>query len=91
MYVFYVSIALACVLSVVFSIRSRRATDPKSRGLNAARMNISMGALLILASFVQFVLFEPDTVRIVVGSVFLLIGLFNLFAGLRNYGHYSKL
>jgi hypothetical protein len=90
-YVFYAAIALSCVLSVVFSFRSRRATDPKARGLNAARMNLSMGALLILAALVQIVLFEPDTVRIIIGTLFLLLGLFNLFAGLRNHGRFSRM
>ncbi|HZG76737.1 MAG TPA: YtpI family protein [Paenibacillus sp.] len=90
-YVFYAAIALSCVLSVVFSFRSRRATDPRTRGLNAARMNLSMGALLVLAALVQIVLFEPDTVRIIVGALFLLLGLFNLFAGLRNHGRFSRM
>jgi hypothetical protein len=91
LYVFYAGIALTCVLSVVFSFKSRRAADPKSRGLNAARTNLSMGALLLLASLVQLILFEPDTVRIIVGTLFLLIGIFNIFAGLRNYGYFSRM
>jgi len=91
MIAFYAAIAITCVLSVVFSFRSRRATDPKQRGLNAARMNLSMGALLILASLVQFLLFEPDTARTIVGALFLLVGTFNLFAGFRNYGHFSRM
>ncbi len=90
-YVFYAAIAAACLLSVFFSFRSRRATEPRVRGLNAARMNISMGALLLLAALVQIVLFEPDTVRIIVGAMFLLLGLFNLFAGLRNHGRFSRM
>jgi hypothetical protein len=90
-YVFYFGIILFCVLSVFFSFKSRRAADPKGKGLNAARMNLSMGALLVLAALVQFILFEPDTVRIIVGSAFLLIGLFNIFAGLRNYGYYVRM
>lgn len=90
LFVFYAGILLSCVLSVVFSFKSRRATDPKIRGLNAARTNLSMGSLLVLAAIVQLLLFEPDTVRIIVGALFLLIGIFNIFAGLRNYGHYSR-
>ncbi|HZG58451.1 YtpI family protein [Paenibacillus sp.] len=91
LYVFYAAIALACVGSVAFSLLARRATEPKARGLHAARTNLCMGALLVLAAAVQFVLFEPDTVRIIVGSLFLLIGIFNLFAGLRNYGYFSRM
>lgn len=91
LYVFYAGILLALVSWVVFSYRMRRATDPKVRGLHGARVNLSMGALLILASIVQFALFEPDTVRIIVGSAFLLLGLFNLFAGLRNHAHFRRM
>lgn len=90
-YVFYFGILLTCILSVVFSFKSRRSTDPKLRGLNGARMNISMGAFLLLAALVQLVLFEPDTLRVIVGSVFLLLGLFNIFSGLRNYSHFSRM
>jgi len=90
LYICYAGIVVCCVISVIFSFRSRRATDPNVRGLNAARMNLSNGALLILASLVQFLLFEPDTIRIVVGSLFLLIGAFNVFAGFRNYGYFSR-
>ena len=90
-YVLYAAALLALASWAVFSVRARRAEDPKLRGLHRARVNISMGALLILAAFVQFALFEPDTVRIIVGSAFLLIGLFNLFAGLRNHAYYRRL
>lgn len=89
--VFYFAIVIACIFSVIFSFKSRRATDPTVRGLNAARMNISMGILLILAALVQFILFEPDTIRIIIGSLFLLIGLFNLFAGLRSHGYFLRM
>jgi len=90
LYVFYGCIMLALISWVVFSFRARRATDPTARGLNGARVNLSMGALLILASIVQFILFEPDTVRIIVGAAFLLLGLFNVFAGLRNHAYYRR-
>lgn len=90
-YVFYAAIIVTSALSVFFSFRSRRSADPKQRGLHAARMNLSMGALLISMALVQFLLFEPDTIRIVLGSVFLVIGCFNVFAGFRNYGHFSRL
>jgi len=90
LYVFYAAITVSCVLSVVFSFKARRAVDPNVRGLNAARMNLSMGALLVLAAIVQLLLFEPDTARIVVGTLFLLVGLFNVFAGFRNYGHFMR-
>ena len=89
--VFYVGIVVACILSVWFSIASRRAKEPRVRGLHTARLNISMGALLLQMALVQIILFEPDTMRIIIGSIFLLIGLFNLFAGLRNISIFTRM
>ena len=90
LYFLYAGITLSLILAVVYSVKARRAADAKKRGLHAARMNLSIGTLMMLFAFVQLVLFEPDTIRIIVGSAFFLIGFFNLFAGLRNYGYYSR-
>lgn len=90
-YVFYAAIVLTSALSVFFSFRSRRASDPIQRGLHAAKMNLSMGSLLISMALVQWFLFEPDTIRIVLGSVFIVIGLFNVFSGFRSYGYFSRI
>jgi hypothetical protein len=90
-YVFYVLIVLLSVMSVYFSFRSRRSQNPVLRGLHAAKMNLSMGFLLISMALVQWILFEPDTIRIVLGAVFIVIGAFNVFAGFRSYGYYSRL
>jgi len=77
--------------SVYFSIRYRRQQSRKARGIDAARMNMSMGVMLISISFIQLFLFTGSSVRVVVGAVMLLLGLFNLFAGIRNHGVYSRL
>jgi len=50
-----------------------------------------MGFLLLQMALVQIVLFEPDTIRIIIGSTFLLIGLFNLFVGLRNISIFTRM
>lgn len=84
-------IVLTSVLSVVFSIRSRRSADGKQRGLNAARMNVCMGLMLILIAVIQMFMFSGSTVRVVVGALFFLIGLFNLFAGIRNHAAFSRM
>jgi hypothetical protein len=54
-------------------------------------MNISMGLMLISISVIQLFLFTGSSVRVVVGAVMLLLGLFNLFAGIRNYGIYNRI
>jgi len=78
------------VLSVLFSYRSRRARDPIVRGLNGARMNICIGLTLIFLSLIQMVLFSGSTLRVIVGSLFLVLGLFNLFAGIRNHSIFTR-
>jgi len=81
-------IIISLVFSVVFSFKSRRSTDPNDRGIHASKMNISMGIMLLFISSVQLLLSNESTLRIVIGALFLLIGVFNLFAGLRNLGIY---
>lgn len=89
-WIFGLFVAVTAVLSLVFSYRSRRASDPILRGLNASRMNISIGLMLIFLALIQMVLFSGSTLRVIVGAVFLLMGLFNLFAGLRNHSYFTK-
>lgn len=86
-------VVFACSLfgSVFFSVRYRRQLSRKARGIDAAKMNISMGAMLISIAIIQLFLFTGSTVRVIVGAVMLLLGLFNLFAGLRNYGIYNRI
>lgn len=86
-------VIFACSLfgSVLFSVRYRRQLSRKARGLDAAKMNMCMGAMLTSVSIIQLFLFTGSTVRFVVGTVMLLLGLFNLFAGIRNYGLYNRL
>ena len=90
LYLLAALIVLSSVSSVVFSVSSRRATDGRLRGLYAARMNISMGLMLIFIALIQMFMFSGSTVRVIVGAIFLLIGLFNLFAGARNHAVFSR-
>lgn len=90
LYLLAALILLSSVSSVVFSVRSRRTLDARLRGLYAARMNISMGLMLIFIALIQMFLFSGSTTRVIVGAVFLLLGLFNLFAGARNHAIFSR-
>ncbi|NOU92337.1 hypothetical protein GC093_03675 [Paenibacillus sp. LMG 31456] len=79
------------ILSVYYSFRSRRIQDPKLRGIYAARMNIAMGAMLVVIAVSQLFFFTDSNLRRVFGTICFLLGIFNLFAGLRNHSAYSKL
>jgi hypothetical protein len=84
-------VVASCASSVFYSVRHRRTASPKKKGVFAARMNISMGTMMLAIALIQIALFEPSTVRVIVGVVFLLIGLFNLFAGVRNHSIFSRM
>ncbi|GIP17016.1 hypothetical protein J40TS1_26580 [Paenibacillus montaniterrae] len=85
-----VLIFISLLFSIFYSVRSRQAKDPVRKGLLGGKLNVSMGAMLILMSIIQLLYSNESTLRIVLGAVFLLLGLFNLFAGLRNVSYYRN-
>lgn len=84
-------VVASLVMSAYYSFKSRRTADGRWRGLYASRMNINMGLMLIFLSILLLLMFSGSSVRVVVSSLFLLLGLFNLFAGIRNRSYYSRL
>ena len=89
-YILSTSILITLGLSAFYAIRYRRHTDPIERGILSARMNICMGLMLILLSVTQLFFFTDTAVRRVIATIFILIGLFNLYSGIRNHGAFSR-
>lgn len=89
-WVLFIIAILSAIFSVAFSILSRSSKDHRRRGLLTARMNISMGLMLVTIASIQIVLFEKSTVRIIVAVVFFLLGFFNMFAGFRNHAAFNR-
>lgn len=89
--ILFVVIVLMLVLSVFYSFRYRREQDAVKRGLYASRMNICMGLMLAVIAVTQLFFFTDSAFRRIFGTVCLLIGLFNLFAGIRNYSHFQRM
>lgn len=85
-----VFIIVALMVSLFYSFRSRRSQDPRLRGLYASRMNIAMGAMLIIIAITQLFFFTDSNTRRIFGVVCFLLGMFNLFAGLRNHSHFTR-
>ncbi|OMF35905.1 hypothetical protein BK133_09420 [Paenibacillus sp. FSL H8-0548] len=83
-------IFISLVFSAVFSFKARRSKDARNRSMLSAKMNISMGIMLLFIALVQLFLSGESTLRIVIGAIFLVLGVFNLFAGLRNLSMYSS-
>jgi hypothetical protein len=88
--VFSALILITLVASVFYSFKYRRQTDPTLRGLFAARMNIYMGIMLVLIAVSQLFFFNDSSVRRIFGTICLLLGLFNLFSGIRSHGAYQR-
>lgn len=90
-YVMYIVALTTAGFSLYYSIKARRSAEKIARGLYDARKNIAMGAMLLCFGSIQVFLHEFDSwIRIGVGFVFLLIGCFNLFAGIRNHAYFSR-
>lgn len=87
---FYLVIGFTLGFSIYYSFKHRRQTDPVRRSLFASKMNISLGIMLVSLSIIQFFWFTPSNARIIIGLLFFLLGLFNLFSGLRNHAYFSK-
>jgi hypothetical protein len=73
-----------------YSRGSKKATDAKDRGIQTARMNMYLGTMLVSMALIQILYYEGSTVRIVIGSIFLLLGLFNVLAGYRNFTKWNQ-
>lgn len=88
--ILFILIALTVAVSIAYSIRFRREKEPIKKGMYNARLNISMGIMLIAIAISQLFFFNDSNIRRVFGTVCLLLGLFNLFAGIRNHGAYQR-
>jgi glucose uptake protein GlcU len=83
-------ILLSLLSTVFYSFRSRTQKDAILRGVLTAKMNISMGFMLVAMALLQIFLYETNTLRTALGIIFLLLGLFNFFSGVRNHMHYRS-
>jgi formate-dependent nitrite reductase membrane component NrfD len=81
-------IIISLIFSVFYSYRYRTQTHPIKKGVFAAKMNIAMGFMLVSMAILQIFLFDANTIRTLLGIVFLLMGLFNFFSGVRNHMFY---
>lgn len=86
----FIGIIVTSVLSVTNSFKARRSSQAIDRGLYAARMNIYMGIMLVLIALIAMLMYNGSTVLVIIGAVFLILGLFNMFAGIRNQSFYAS-
>lgn len=89
-YALFILLLFSTVTAGISSIRSRRARDPRQRGMLAATTNIGMGIMLIVLACIQMFMFRGSTVAVIVEALFLVLGAFHVFAGIRNRSYYTR-
>jgi hypothetical protein len=89
--ILFAFIIVMLALSLYNSLRSRREQHPQRKGLYAARMNIFMGIMLVAIAVSQLFFFTDSLLRRSFGVICFLLGVFNLFAGIRNYGYFQRM
>jgi len=89
-YLLFILLVVFVLGAAYFSTSSRRSDDPLEKGLKRSMMNVMMGAMLVTLGLMSMFLYHGSTLNIIIEAVFLIIGLFNLFSGLRSYGYYSR-
>jgi hypothetical protein len=77
---------ISMVAAVYLSVRGRRSESYAEAELYRARMNISLGLMMLALGAFQLTAYTPlSAVRVVVALVFLGIGAVNLLGGWRNH------
>lgn len=89
-YALFVLLVVFMIGAAYYSFSSRKAQDSLDKGKKRAVMNVLLGAMLVTLSLMAMFIFRGSTVNIMVEAVFLLIGAFNIFSGLRSYGLYNR-
>ena len=88
--ILYVCFLIALVSSIYYSFKVRRDQRADYKGIFQARQNMSMGIMLVLLASYPFLFVEGSSVGVIIGALFLLLGLFNLYAGIRNHAIYRR-
>ncbi|WP_211746811.1 YtpI family protein [Paenibacillus sp. Marseille-Q4541] len=89
-YALFALLLVSTVTAAFSSIRSRRTRDPQQKGVMQATTNIWMGIMLIVLACIQMFMFQGSTVSVIVEALFLVLGAFHVFAGIRNRSYYSN-
>jgi hypothetical protein len=89
--IIYYLLLIELAVTVYYSIRGRRSRDILQRAIFFARMNIMIGVLFLTMSFAQLFTTSYNQWLIMFAIVVMIIGLFNLFVGIRNHGIYTRL
>lgn len=90
-YLLFALLVIFMVCAAAYSISSRRSPDPLVQGTKRSIMNMLLGGMLVTLSLMSMFMFRGSTLNVVIEAAFLLLGLFNIFSGLRSYSYYSRM
>ncbi|MED0737647.1 YtpI family protein [Aneurinibacillus thermoaerophilus] len=88
--IFTIVIILSATIAIYYAITWRSQPGVIAR-IYQARMNIGMGIFLLGVGTNQLMFDDVDTIRLVIGIIFLFIGAVNLIMGIRNLTYFTKL
>lgn len=90
-YLLFALLVVSCIGAALYSSRSRRAKDARERGIYGAVMNIFMGIMLVVLALIAMFMFRGSTVAVIIEAVFMVLGAFNIFAGIRNRSYFGRM
>ncbi|MEK3794807.1 YtpI family protein [Paenibacillus sp. FSL R7-0204] len=90
-YLLFALLVIFMVCAAAYSISSRRTADPLIQGTRRSIMNMLLGGMLVTLSLMSMFIFRGSTLNVVIEAAFLLLGLFNIFSGLRSFSYYSRM
>ncbi|PWA11125.1 hypothetical protein DCC39_09810 [Pueribacillus theae] len=86
------TLAILIVISIMFyffyKVKSFRTKAPAEKSWINTKANIAIGNFLLFFGLNQIFIYYNSTITIIVGSVFILLGLANIILGYRAYRYY---
>ncbi|NMO95503.1 YtpI family protein [Paenibacillus lemnae] len=89
-YVLIALLAISTLAAARNSIYARRKKDPLDRGMHRASTNIWMGVMLVVLSVLAMFMFSGSTLAVIVEAIFMVLGAFNIFAGIRSRSYLNR-
>ncbi|WP_209122087.1 YtpI family protein [Alkalihalobacillus sp. BA299] len=84
---FIILIVISLAFFIYFKIKFWRTTATIEKKWQQTRANIALGSFLIFFGL-NLLVFPRSTVDIIIGIIFVLLGLANAYFGFQNYKHY---
>ncbi|MBN2908979.1 hypothetical protein JQC72_05505 [Polycladomyces sp. WAk] len=88
---FFVAIIIVTAILVFIYNMAARRSEGNRRGFHQAKMNISMGVMFLAIAGMHFATPGGAWLRTLLNTLILLIGLINLYYGIKHYRHFRTL